>query len=160
MKITIKNDEHLKGLACSLGVKSSDLAKLIIKRAIKIGVIHDEKEYCGSKLVSEFKNFDLNLVQMAKRCIVDLAFDISLLNGENVVLNKRDPYLLADLRELTIWGIHNDCPECGYEMDFTDEGKVGRYIWHERTCLNCGKVISNEPDWDTVSGGHDNRNNF
>jgi hypothetical protein len=143
MKITVRNDNHLKDIAAMLRVEPKELAKVIIKIAIDIKVIEDDKEFCGSLLFKEFKNYNFNLIQATTVC-----------------LNKHDPFLLADFRELTIWGIHDDCPNCGFEMDFTDEGKVGRFIWHERTCLNCGKVVSNEPDWDTVPGGHDNRNNF
>jgi uncharacterized Zn finger protein len=41
------------------------------------------------------------------------------------------------------------CPECGSDqLEITDSGLYKRVKWYEYTCLECGIVISNEPDYE------------
>lgn len=47
------------------------------------------------------------------------------------------------------------CPECGSEMEITDSGEYRNHDWENWKCFECGETIINEPDWDSMPGGHD-----
>jgi hypothetical protein len=133
MKITIRRDESLEGLSSLSKKDKVELAHHIIERSIKAKVISDDREYCGANLFEIFFENGYNLIATTLFC-----------------LGKCDLSLMDKFRNLVVWGIHDDCPNCGCEMEFTDGEDHGRYKWHERKCLNCDKVVSNEPDWDIV----------
>ena len=40
-----------------------------------------------------------------------------------------------------------ECPECGGEMEAVDY-----YLY---VCPHCGEEIDDEPEWDSLPGGHD-----
>jgi hypothetical protein len=141
MRITIKRDEALKELASLAHKNHIELAKHIIDKAIEARVISDNKEFCGENLFEIFFDNGYNLIATTLFC-----------------LGKCDPFLMQNFRNLTVWGMHDDCPECGFDMEFIDGEDHGKYKWHERECLNCGKRVSNEPNWDSVPGGHDYNN--
>jgi len=43
----------------------------------------------------------------------------------------------------------NYCDECGSDqLEITDSGSYKGIVWREYTCLECGNVISEEPDYD------------
>ena len=43
------------------------------------------------------------------------------------------------------------CEECEVHMEWITGGDK----WNEYKCPVCGHVISDEPDWDSMSGGKD-----
>lgn len=48
-----------------------------------------------------------------------------------------------------------ECTDCGCEMIVTDSGRYKRFTWTEWTCTSCGNVTTDEPDYDSEPGGHD-----
>jgi hypothetical protein len=141
MKITIRRDEALKEISHLYRKDINELANRIIEKSIEAHVICDDREYCGTNLFEIYFDYGYNLIAATLFC-----------------LGKCDPFLMERFRNLVVWGVYDDCPECGCEMEFTDGEDHGKYKWHERSCLNCGKVVSNEPDWDAVPGGYDYNN--
>ena len=53
-------------------------------------------------------------------------------------------------------GSTNPCDQCGCEMEVQDESQ-GKYSWQNHNCENpyCDNGSTNEPDWDSMPGGHD-----
>ena len=49
---------------------------------------------------------------------------------------------------------YGTCPECGKELYAEQEGD-GKHTWNEYYCPDCGLQSSDEPDWDSLKGGHD-----
>ena len=47
------------------------------------------------------------------------------------------------------------CPKCGEEMEITDSGTYRHIDWDNAKCTSCGYEDINEPDWDSMAGGHD-----
>jgi len=70
-------------------------------------------------------------------------------------LNNEVPELL---KSIFIWGdsCENECDECGCEME-SEEDSHGKHSWTNFNCSNpnCSNGWSNEPDWDSMPGGHD-----
>ena len=52
---------------------------------------------------------------------------------------------------------YGTCPECGKELYAEEEGD-GVYVWNEYYCPDHGLISSDEPDWDSMKGGHDYEN--
>ena len=48
-----------------------------------------------------------------------------------------------------------ECPICGGDMEEKDSGGYKGYIWNTVECIECGHIESDEPDWDSMPGGHD-----
>jgi hypothetical protein len=140
MKITIKHDRALLDLSVLTNKHHTDLAKRIYTKAIESGVLKDDTLFAGLNLYEVFSENGHSITAATLFC-----------------LGKSNQFIQDAFRKLTIWGIHDDCPNCGCEMDIKDECNIGRYHWQERTCTNfwCEKVVSNEPDWDSVRGGKD-----
>ena len=44
-----------------------------------------------------------------------------------------------------------NCKYCGGEMEPFEVGSN----WESYRCVKCGHIESNEPDWDSMKGGHD-----
>jgi hypothetical protein len=141
MKITIRRDDALEGLSSLTKKDKIELAHHIIEQAIQAKVITNDKEYCGANLFEIFFDYGYNLIAATLFC-----------------LGKCDPFLMDKFRNLVIWGIYDDCPDCGWETDFITGDCYKGHLWEERKCTNCGKVVSNEPDWDVVPGGYDYNN--
>ena len=48
------------------------------------------------------------------------------------------------------------CTECGSEnIEFICTVTYKRNDYSTYKCKDCGNVMSNEPDWDSLPGGHD-----
>lgn len=47
------------------------------------------------------------------------------------------------------------CQECGSDMEIHDSGMYKKFRWYAYRCPVCGYETSDEPDWDSMKGGHD-----
>lgn len=56
----------------------------------------------------------------------------------------------ADLSRFAPWNTEEVyCPECGSDqMEIVDSGYCRKNVWTKYRCIECGEVISNEPDYD------------
>lgn len=48
-----------------------------------------------------------------------------------------------------------NCPQCDVEMEMVDFGSYNGKEWYQYECPFCDYCCSDEPDWDSMSGGHD-----
>ncbi len=48
----------------------------------------------------------------------------------------------------------NPCPECGCELDVEHDGS-GSHSWTNINCTFCDYGDTDEPNWDSMPGGHD-----
>ena len=48
-----------------------------------------------------------------------------------------------------------ECPLCGGNITIIDFGSYKGKIWYHYQCEECYYQESEEPDWDSMSGGHD-----
>jgi hypothetical protein len=48
-----------------------------------------------------------------------------------------------------------NCPQCDIEMEVVDSGSYKGHTWYDYQCPFCDYCYSEEPDWDSMSGGHD-----
>lgn len=117
-KITILKNDSLKRLHERV---KGDLDMLIIdllNRLSKIdGIYLDDTQLCGMMLPDILHEVGSNLVSFAKENYGSPTFDF-----------------LESMSGLQIWGIENDCSDCGCEMEYQDNGYEGE--WYE--CTNCG----------------------
>jgi DNA-directed RNA polymerase subunit M/transcription elongation factor TFIIS len=69
-------------------------------------------------------------------------------------------HLLTDCPEAP-WNNANilpdECPECGSsDIDIWEQGSYKGKEWTNYKCNDCDHRWGNEPDWDSMKGGHDN----
>lgn len=50
-----------------------------------------------------------------------------------------------------------ECPLCGSDVEVIDSGSYKGKVWYHYECTNpeCQHEESEEPDWDSMPGGHD-----
>lgn len=48
-----------------------------------------------------------------------------------------------------------NCPQCNIELEVVDCGVYKGKLWNEYECPECDYCFSEEPDWDSMPGGHD-----
>lgn len=51
--------------------------------------------------------------------------------------------------------MEDGCTMCGSETEVVDFGTFKGFKWHHWKCTDCGHEESNEPDYDSMYGGHD-----
>lgn len=48
-----------------------------------------------------------------------------------------------------------ECPLCGGSVEVVDFGSYKGKTWYHYKCTECNYEESEEPDWDSMLGGHD-----
>ena len=51
--------------------------------------------------------------------------------------------------------MEDECTMCGGETEIIDSGSYNGSVWNHYRCTECGYEESEEPDWDSMPGGHD-----
>jgi hypothetical protein len=142
MDLSIKRNDAFRVLSDATKISISDLEKIIIQGLIDEELIGGELEDCGRSIAEVCNEQGFSVPQ-----IVELLFP-----GQ---INQEIPELLDSI---FIWGdaVDHPCDQCGCEMEGEEDGH-GKHTWTDWECSNpnCDNKISNEPDWDSMPGGHD-----
>lgn len=107
--LTIKQDESLLSLAKLLGKPVDELTEHIINGLFRYDVLFNDRVFTGHKLS---KNIDETGNRLLSVCIM--------------VIGKANTRIRKLFGELVIWGVEDDCSECGCKL--TIEASGGREI--------------------------------
>lgn len=145
METTIKHNDAFIFLAKAINLTETKLVKVIYKNMLEEGVMYNDNTIAGFSVMSIFKQNGYSVEKMFS------------------VLFPSEPYSIeaySVLDEIIFWGtgFEHPCPECGSECDVNEDG-IGGETWKEYICQNseCKYRLSNELDWDSQLGGHDNK---
>lgn len=131
--ITLRENRALNRLSEYCGKSSKDLTDKIINVLLSDEILIDTPEECGEMLSDVLKECGYSIETFAVYC-----FKVGF------------PTLIEILNGIQIWGVYNECPECGSEWNENE---------HEKECSNpvCGCSVRtiNEPDYDSMFKGHD-----
>ena len=143
MEITIKTNDAFRVLSDASKLSQHELEERILESLNEEGLFIEGFEMCG-KSVAKFME-ELGYT-------IDETVDVIFPNQENTI------EFSELLKSIYFWGdaIEVECEECGSEME-PEEESHGNKTWTNYKCENpfCDNAISNEPDWDTMKGGHD-----
>lgn len=118
-KITIRKNKSLERLAqrCKISIHSVD--EFLISKLSDKGIIYlNETEFCGMTLLEMFKHQGITLTGFAVKAFGNTFYF---------------PELLKILENIQIWGIEDECTECGCEMEYS-----GTFNSNYSKCINCG----------------------
>ena len=120
-KISIKTDKHLRNIAVVLIKTIPDTVKFIEQCVLEAEPYIDDCCNAGDNLFSVLYNSEANLKDMLKKNFPPETWD--------------------DFSKLTLWGVEEDCPDCGCEMrvwgfETNEDGFTGRDVFR---CTNCGE---------------------
>ena len=140
----VKESKELNELATLSGKPAKQVSDIIVSELLNKKIIEETPDNWGCP-ISDCSERDITVVEIDG---VIRAFGISVENSVNL-----DSLLVC------VFIGHDDCPECGGEMEVTD-GEYRRTggdgyltppeyspIWEEKTCRNCGYKESNEPSY-------------
>ncbi len=132
--LTIQSSIELKILSTQFNIAEQELKDKIINTFINREAIGGDQDECGKTLgeIADEPDFRSVCLQIFK-------------NVSHV--------LLTNISNLVILSTLGDCPQCGCETTEEEQGAFDR-VWVETECSNCDYRDSNEPDWDTIRGGH------
>lgn len=125
--VTLRENHALIKLSTNYSVHIDELTEKILNDLTSIGCLYDIPEECGETIENLLIENDYTLEQFSVK-----SFQMS------------SPTVLSILKGLQIWGIHNDCEDCGCEMIEKED---------EKECSNpvCGCSINTnyaiDPDW-------------
>jgi len=132
-EIWLFGDEELKGLCELTGVDEVSLIRKTLQILVDKEATEDGIADAGLTLEEVFKNSGVNV------------FDII----DALPVWKTGPtwFKAARLMQgLVIKSTLEDCPECGFETEATEDGAYGK-TWLNRSCNNCDWEENNEPDF-------------
>lgn len=140
MDYSIKQNDSFFAIRKSLETTSFEVQKSLIK-AIDYFEIEIESEYLGSALSEILENNEIEIIDFVNKNFPSLS-------------NNNE--FLQIIPSLIIWGdgSENPCDNCGSELDIEPQ-QSGKYKWNDYECPICHERTSNEPDWDSLPGGHD-----
>lgn len=136
--MNIRKDKSLNILANASGKKATEVELTIVSQLIQKGIIQDEPDYWGYKLLDCIES-DV--------AVTDIVAIINTI-GIPVVRSEHVEALLS----LILIG-NGECPKCGGEMEVIDgeykccggDGYITPLeympLWEEKQCFNCGYRI-------------------
>ena len=145
MEITILKNDAFRVLMESTGMTSMELEKRIIDAMVNHDLIDDS---------NLFETYGLSVWEILDESLCDTDW------VKEVIFNdiETNDEIFELLKSIIFWGMGTEhpCGECGSEMTSERDGCDGKY-WNEWTCENpcCDNTESDEPDHDTMQGGHD-----
>lgn len=126
--VTLRQNHSLVKLSVHSKKSIDILTDRIIAVLIQYKIIYDSPEFCGETLKYVLEENDFNLEVFAVYC-----FHVST------------PEIIKILEGIRIWGLSNDCENCGCAMEYNDMSE-------HKECINdvCGCSINmdNTPDSD------------
>lgn len=139
---TVEIKQNLKRLGVLVGrTNEVSLNGKILNYLLDKELINDEIEDCGLtiKEIYERNNDELTHSEI-----------------QNMLGSFSSDTILEIIGGLLIWNQLGECPECGCEIEI-EEDSHGKHQWENKKCINkeCGYSEINEPDWDSLPGGHD-----
>jgi len=132
--VTLRENTALVELSIYSGRTIDELTSKILTDLISINCIYDIPEECGETLETILSENDYSLEQFAVNF-----FKVST------------PRIILILKGLQIWGLKNECVDCGCEMIYND-------ISERSECKNdvCGCSINTNYTPDPDAGRDDN----
>ena len=135
--VEIKTNKDLKRFATLVGKSNLVVInEVILSKLFELELIGDDNDDCG-----------LTIKEILERSEYDSWEFINSLYKSNQQSHDAMLTLLV-INQL------NDCQECGCEVEIESDSH-GKYDWENKKCTHCDYADSNEPDWDTMPGGHD-----
>lgn len=142
--IVLQENDSLIELSKASGLTTADITERVIYAMDEVfGLIGNQKEDCG-KSVKQAADYHGVSVR-------DIAPEV--FRRTNVFITDE---IISFIEGLVFWGnAEKPCPECGCELNYEGDSADG-YSWVNIDCSNsaCDYATSDEPDWDTMPGGH------
>ncbi len=144
MEITLLKNDAFRVLLEVTGMTTMELEKRIFDTMVKEELIElDDFDLVNKSVWEIFNEIDCNTIWVKGLLFNDIE------TNENIFELLKSIYFFGD-------GTNHPCEECGCEMIEERDGCNGKY-WSEWECENpyCDNKETDEPDWDTMKGGHD-----
>ena len=132
-EIWLDGEQELHELTKMADKDEVSLITLILQKLVEEEITEDGIEDAGASVGECLERENKNYVAIA------LAYELGLRSLAKFTAAKL-------IKELVIKSTLDDCPQCGWETEATEDGAYGK-TWINRSCNNCDWEENNEPDF-------------